>query len=253
MKKECTMLELLKMIKSTQDELDELYKKYIAPDSTGRAMTSLYNPSSRLTINGASMEIVAGEIHRIDRAISSAIAKLKALELVKESVNSSQTVTVDGNEYTVSQLLKLSSPKIKKYYLDYFNKLEQDYRDAQMAQESLAKSTMSEEKVSMYVNAKMNALHIMDDPDKATYGAFAKEYREANRMKILDPLNIRETIATRKKTFIEFYDHAQLALTIFNATTKLWIDFDEDTGRIEYDMGEIPSESEEDKEELHNA
>ena len=250
MKKECTMLELLKMIKTAQDELDELYKKYIAPDSTGRAMISLYNPSSRLTINGPSMEIVAGEILRIDRSITSTIKILESLEMIKESVNSSHTVTVDGNEYTVSQLLRLSSPKIKKYYLDYLNKLERDYRDAQVAQESLTKSTMSEEKVSMYVNAKMNALKIYD-PDKATYGAFAKEYREANRMKILDPLNIGDSFTKKKKVFTDFYDHAQLALTIFNSTTKLWIDIDESTNKIEYGMGEMPSE--ENEEELHDA
>ena len=242
MRKEYTMLEVLKMIRSTKEELEDLYKKYIAPDSNGRAMTSLYNPSSRLTVNGASMEIIAGDIIKIDKMIGSTLERLITLERIKERVNSTHMVIIDGNRYTVSQLLIISSPRIEKYHLDYLNKLEQDYRAAQLAQEALAKSTMSEEKVSMYVNAKMNSLRIIDDPTKATYGAFAKEYREANRMKILDPLNIRDNITTKKKSIIEFYDHAQLALTIFNATTKLWIDFDESTGKAEWGMIEMESE-----------
>ena len=126
MRKEYTMLEVLKMIRSTKEELEDLYKKYIAPDSNGRAMTSLYNPSSRLTVNGASMEIVAGDIIKIDKMIDSTLERLITLERIKERVNSTHMVIIDGNRYTVSQLLIIFSPKIKKYHLDYLNKLEQD-------------------------------------------------------------------------------------------------------------------------------
>ena len=232
MRREFTMLEVVRMIKSTQDELDELYKKFINPATDARSMVSLYNPNSGYTINGAKASEVNEEIRDIDKRISMTLEKLEIITSIKEQVNSSKSVTIydeDGNpkEYTIAQLLMMSSPKVKKYHLDYLNKLEQDYNNAVRAQASITRKTMSDEKVSMYVNAKMNSLHITDDPDKLTYGAFAQEYRNANVMSILDPLNIGKIIAKKKESAKEYYDRISLAITIFNATTKVWIDFDD--------------------------
>ena len=235
MRREFTMLEVVRMIKSTQDELDELYKKFINPATDARSMVSLFNPNSGYTINGAKASAVNEEIRDIDMRINVTLEKLKIVSSIKEQVNSSRTIKIydtDGNpvEYTVSQALMLSSPKIKKYHLDYLNKLEQDYNNAVRAQSSITRKSMSDEKISTYVIAKMNSLHITNDPDKATYGAFAQEYRNANVMNILDPLNIGGAIAKRKEDAKEYYDILSLAITIFNATTKVWIDFDEKPG-----------------------
>lgn len=235
MRREFTMLEVVRMIKSTQDELDELYKKFINPATDARSMVSLFNPNSGYTINGAKASAVNEEIRDIDVRVNAALEKLSIVSSIKEQVNSSRTIKIydaDGNlvEYTVSQALMLSSPKVKKYHLDYLNKLEQDYNNAVRAQSSISRKTMSDEKVSTYVIAKMNSLHITNDQDKATYGAFAKEYRDANLMSILDPLNIGGVIAKRKEDAKEYYDRLSLAITIFNATTKVWIDFDDKNG-----------------------
>ena len=235
MRKEFTMLEVVRLIKSTQDELDEIYKKYINPATDARSMVSLYNPNSGFTINGAKASEVNEEIRNIDLHINVTLEKLRIISSIKEQVNSSKTITIydiDGNPvtYTVAQALMLSSPKVKKYHLDYLNKLEQDYNNAVRAQASITRKTMSDEKVSMYVNAKMNSLHITDDPDKLTYGAFAQEYRNANVMSILDPLSVGKTIAKKKEDAKEYYDRLSLAITIFNATTKIWIDFDDEPG-----------------------
>lgn len=248
MKREFTMLEVVRMIKSVQDELDELYKKYINPATDARSMVSLFNPNSGYTINGAKASAVNEEIRDIDVRVYAALEKLSIVSSIKEQVNSSRTIKIydaDGNlvEYTVSQALMLSSPKVKKYHLDYLNKLEQDYNNAVRAQSSISRKTMSDEKVSTYVIAKMNSLHITNDQDKATYGAFAKEYRDANLMSILDPLHIGETIAKKKENAKEYYDRLSLAITIFNATTKVWIDFDDNTGSYTWGfVDELPKE-----------
>ena len=235
MRREFTMLEVVRLIKSTQDELDEIYKKYINPAPDARSMVSLYNPNNGYTINGAKASAVNEEIRDIHNRISITLEKLKMISSIKEQVNASRTITIydeDGSpvEYTVAQALMLSSPKVKKYHLDYLNKLEQDYNNAVRAQSSITRKSMSDEKISTYVIAKMNSLHITNDPDKATYGAFAQEYRNANVMTILDPLNIGGAIAKRKEDAKEYYDRLSLAITIFNATTKVWIDFDEKPG-----------------------
>lgn len=248
MRREFTMLEVVRTIKSTQDELDELYKKFINPATDARSMVSLFNPNSGYTINGAKASAVNEEISDIDVRVYAALEKLSIVSSIKEQVNSSRTIKIydaDGNlvEYTVSQALMLSSPKVKKYQLDYLNKLEQDYNNAVRAQSSISRKTMSDEKVSTYVIAKMNSLHITNDQDKATYGAFAKEYRDANLMSILDPLHIGETIAKKKENAKEYYDRLSLAITIFNATTKVWIDFDDKNGNYTWGfVDELPKE-----------
>ena len=248
MRREFTMLEVVRLIKSTQDELDEIYKKYINPAPDTRSMVSLYNPNNGYTINGAKASAVNEEIRDIHNRISITLEKLKMISSIKEQVNASRTITIydeDGSpvEYTVAQALMLSSPKVKKYHLDYLNKLEQDYNNAVRAQSSITRKAMSDEKVSMYVNAKMNSLHIVDDPDKSTYGTFAKEYRDANLMSILDPLHIGETIAKKKENAKEYYDRLSLAITIFNATTKIWIDFEEEPGSCTWGfVDELPKE-----------
>lgn len=227
MRKEYTMLQVLRIIKSTQDELDALYKRYIDPETSVRSMVSLYNKNFGLTINGAPSYEISKEIIDIDDTIVKAINKLKAFSAIKEQVNSEKSVTIndDPTPYTISWLLMLTSPKVKKYHVDYLNKLEQDFSDARKAQASITRTIMSDEKVSSYVNAKMNSLHISNDPDKATYGAFAKEYRDANHMDILDPLNIADTISKRKDEADEFYERISLAISVFNATTKVWVEF----------------------------
>ena len=248
MRREFTMLEVVRLIKSTQDELDEIYKKYINPAPDARSMVSLYNPNNGYTINGAKASAVNEEIRDIHNRISITLEKLKMISSIKEQVNASRTITIydeDGSpvEYTVAQALMLSSPKVKKYHLDYLNKLEQDYNNAVRAQSSITRKAMSDEKVSMYVNAKMNSLHIVDDPDKSTYGTFAKEYRDANLMSILDPLHIGETIAKKKENAKEYYDRLSLSITIFNATTKIWIDFEEEPGSYTWGfVDELPKE-----------
>ena len=243
MRKEFTMLEVVRLIKSTQDELDEIYKKYINPATDARSMVSLYNPNSGFTINGAKASEVNEEIRNIDLHINVTLEKLRIISSIKEQVNSSKTITIydiDGNPvtYTVAQALMLSSPKVKKYHLDYLNKLEQDYNNALRAQASVTRKTMSDDKISTYVIAKMNSLHITNDPDKSTYGAFAQEYRNANVMSILDPLNIGATITKKKEEIKEYYDRIALAITIFNATTKVWIDFDVNPGGCTWGMVE---------------
>lgn len=230
MRKEYTMLQVVRIIKATQDELDSLYKKYIDPEANLRSLVSLYNKNSGLTINGANSLDVSQEIRDIDAQIMKAINKLKIFSAIKEEVNSTKTTTVgdDDTPYTISYLLMLSSPKVKKYHLDYLNKLEKDYNDARKAQAHVTRNVMSDEKVTAYVNAKMNSLHIASDPDKATYGAFAREYRDANQMDLLDPLEIFSTITEKKQKALAFYDSIGLAISIFNATTKIWIEMPND-------------------------
>lgn len=237
---ECTMMEIISKVKFLNKKMDEMYKRYISEESSSRAMVSLYNPDSKLTINGASADSVTRSIKDIHTEIMALINEVNIYNTIKEQVNAIKTITFDNMEgkkqtLTVTQFLAVTSPKVRKYYVDYLNKLKKDAEDAQHALGAYTQKVMNDDKVSMYVNSKMNSLHINNDPDRDTYYRFASEYRNANRMEILDPLDIQSSIDEKIKEVEEWYDRASVKLSIFNATTKVWIERDED-GTINWDI-----------------
>lgn len=233
-----TMMELISTIKSISKELDELYKNYVAEDCTGRAMVSIYNNMTKMTINGAYLIDASSEICAIHERIAKLLADLGSYNMIKEDINSKCKIKFKdlGSdqeiECTVTQFLAITSPKYKKFMLDYNRKLKKDYEDAKAAQAKIAQKVMSEDKISNYVNAKMASLHIIDDPDRSTYSKFAKEYQEANTFVILDPINIADRIDQKIAEIEAWFDSCSAKLAIFNATTKIWYSRDSDTGII---------------------
>ena len=236
---EYTMMEVISKIKFINKKMDEMYKRYISEESSSRAMISLYNPDSRITINGVPADNVIDSIENIHSEIMSMINDVNLFNTIKEQVNAIKTITFTNIEgikqtLTVTQFLAITSPKVKKYHMDYLNKLKKDAEDAQHALGVYTQKVMSDDKVSMYVNSKMNSLHINNDPDRATYYRFASEYRNANRMEILDPLHIQNGIDEKIKEVEEWYDKASVKLSIFNATTKVWVEKNDDTVAINW-------------------
>lgn len=233
-----TMMELISAIKSTSKKLDELYKDYIVEGCNGRAMVSIYNDMTKMTINGAHIIDADRDIVNISRLIDHLVSDLVMYNVIKEDINSKCYIKFKPigsdkeQEVTVSQFLVMTSPKRKKLMLDYNRKLKKDYEDAKAALSKISQKVMSEDKVTAYVTAKMNSLHIINDPDGSTYGKFAKEYQEANTFIILDPLHIAENIDKKIAELEDWFDMCSAKLAVFNATTKIWFDRDIDDGTI---------------------
>ena len=233
-----TMMELISIIKSTSKEIDDLYRNYVAEGCTGRAMVSIYNNMTKMTINGAYLTDTSHEICSIDKRINKLWADLNSYNLIKEDINSKckikfkQFESDKEIECSVTQFLAITSPKYKKFMLDYNRKLKKDYEDAKAAQSKIAQKVMSEDKISAYVSAKMNSLHIIEDPDRSTYSKFAKEYQDANTFVIFDPIEIANRIDKKIANPESWFDMCSTKLAIFNATTNIWYARDPETDTI---------------------
>ena len=115
---EYTMMEVISKIKFINKKMDEMYKRYISEESSSRAMVSLYNPDSRITINGVPADNVIDSIENIHSEIMSMINDVNLFNTIKEQVNAIKTITFTNIEgikqtLTVTQFLAITSPKVK--------------------------------------------------------------------------------------------------------------------------------------------
>lgn len=235
MKTIITVSELLSMIKKYKKEYEDLYETHIKKENnTNKLLISLYYPSTGITVNGKRTEDKANELKAIDNKILSVLANLQKLLIIKEDINCSRYISIrfPWNEYydkiTVSQALTIKSSKVRDYYIGYLKKLKQDYEIANTTLARHMADVMSTDKIDTYVLAKMNSLNIntTEESVKANYSSFANEYRSANNLEILDPLQISINIDNRLEEAEDFYRRLDVELFNFNATTKIWIDLD---------------------------
>lgn len=229
------MLELLALIKKTRKEVDEIYKEYIDPAENSRSLVSLYNLNSEKTINGSPKTTVEIDIKTINEKIEKAIDQLQKLLVIKEQVNAGAMIDIVDMEgkttstMSVAQLLMMKSDPIRKYKIGYLKKQRDDYAHALTSLSLYQESVMSHDKIDRYVIAKMNSLNMTpQNSSDETYSKFAKEYRDANQMQILDPLDIRVLIDKKMKQAQDFYDKLDLILLDFNVKIKIWIDLEAD-------------------------
>ena len=230
-----TLVELLARIKRARRDLDDLYAFYINPGESCRSMVSLYYPSTNLSVNGAPIGEVDKEIHNIDDRISIALNTLMKLLAIKEKINATSNLIVpspfgeDGEiTLTVAEILMLKSDVIKKFRTEYLYKLDKDYHRAMNAKIAHQSTTMSEEKIQTYVLAKIKSLNIPADEVKNHFKDFGAEYIEANRIEMLDPLDVHSTFDSKKKKIEDWYTKIDTILLEFNAKTKIWIDLSRD-------------------------
>lgn len=234
-----TMLELLALIKKTRKEADEIYKEYIDPAENSRSLVSLYNINSGKTVNGNSKVTVEQDIQLINAKVEEVIEKLQKLLVIKEQVNASTVVDIvnmDGkvkSTMSIAQVLMMKSDPVRNFKIGYLKKQRDDYAHALSSLSLYQETVMSHDKIDRYVIAKMNSLNIdARSSSDETYSKFAKEYRDANQMQILDPLSIRITIDDKLKKAQDFYDKLDLILLDFNVKTKIWIDLEADYGNL---------------------
>lgn len=230
-----TMAEVLSKIKKIRNELDEIKMDYISQEtSRSRLLLSLYNPMSNITSSGIDVDKRKKEIQSIDDKVRNTMRNLLMLLTVKEQVNATHKIKIpslfneEEMELTVAQALVYKNQYIKEYYIEYLNKLEDDYYKVRYALNEHQKKVMSNDKIETYVLAKLNSLNLTNNTDlmKSNYDTFATEYRNANTLDILDPLDVQNNILSNQERVDKFYETLDLVLMEFNVITKIWIDFD---------------------------
>lgn len=249
MEENITITELLNRIKRQRKIVLETDHKYLDKEESKKAksLISLYNPSRNTTINGSSINETSEDIRIQYNNIVFNINKLRNLLIIKEQVNSSFKLVVpdiilgdfNSKPLTISQILILKSPMIKEYYIKFAERIKDDIDFVNSTLKKYNESTLSDDKINTYVLTKLNTLKINVDFDKLNsllsipqYKDFAKEYEDANKLEILDPLNLLKESNKLIDNIYDFYNTIDLKLLEFNSSTKIWID--ESTGSWHY-------------------
>ena len=243
-----SITELLNRIKKQRKIVLELDHKYLDPDEfkKSKSLFSLYNPSRDITVNGIDIDKSKSDIIKQFESITSNIDILRHLLIIKEQVNSTFKLVVPdillgdakNTALSLAQILVLKSPLVKEHYLKFAERLKSDINNLQETLDVYNSNTLSDEKINAYVLAKLNSLKINLDYKSITnlcslpeYDSFAKEYIDANKLEIIDPLNLQTKSAEYINNIYNFYDIIDLKLLEFNSSTKIWINIDNGTWR----------------------
>lgn len=243
-----SITELLNRIKKQRKIVLELDHKYLDPDESkkSKSLFSLYNPSRDVTVNGIDIDKSKSDIIKQFESITSNIDILRHLLIIKEQVNSTFKLVVPdillgdakSTALSLAQILVLKSPLVKEYYLKFAERLKSDINNLQETLDVYNSNTLSDEKINSYVLAKLNSLKINLDYKFITnlyslpeYNSFAKEYIDANKLEIIDPLNLQTESTEYINNIYNFYDIIDLKLLEFNSSTKIWINIDNGTWR----------------------
>ncbi len=244
MKEIITITELLNRIKSQKRKVNDISNKYL-DSADSRALISIYNKNRNETINGASIIDTEGIIKNQYVDIMSNILLLRNLLIIKEQVNSSFKLIVPDIfntgkevELTIAQILILKSPIIRDYYIKIGERLRKDLNDAYKALEAYSKNVLDEQKIATYVLAKLNSIQPgYVDPNNielvkkmTDYNEYAKEYIDANKVELLDPLKLTKLAEEKYNNINNFYDNIDTKLLEFNSTTKIIIDLESGFG-----------------------
>ena len=238
MKETISITELLTRIKAQKRKISDIGNRYL--DSTNsKALISLYNKNRKETINGIDINITENNIKDQFADIMYNIMLLRNLLIIKEQVNSTFKLLVPDIfnsdkevELSIAQILILKSPTIKDYYLKLANRLREDLNEAYRALDVYSKNILDEQKVATYVLAKLNSIQPgYVDPNNLElvknitgYNEYAKEYIEANKVELLDPLELVKNSEKWYNNINNFYDTIDTRLLEFNSTTKIIVD-----------------------------
>lgn len=237
MRKEMTMSELLSRIKMAKKKLYTV--QYNELDSSGNdyKFIKTWNPNKG-TINGVETSKIKEEIQSNYDSYNSQLFNLIKMMQVKEKVNCDHYLEIPNPDYrkggkiraTVTEVLVLKTTVIHGYYDSLLNKYIKEYNSALNLIEKYESKYLSEDTIRDYVIARLNSLQKDSSVDsiKKYYSEYSAEYREANKMELFDPIDLKSKIDALQNWVDTFYNEIDYKLSEFNARTKIWIDLDLD-------------------------
>lgn len=230
MKVEMTMSEVLAKITMVQKQLEELsmYKLFSDAVIPEKNMTLCSK-----TTKEESEDQIRSNFDKATQFINNYIK----LKMVKEYVNTTVKVEIPNPDfrkggtvkYTIAEILSLKIPSVIRFYNSMKENMKTSYNKSNAEIEKYKNRVLSEETISSYVTSRL--ANINDTNTKKgdqKYQDIAAEFINANRIELLDPINIVDKIDKIEQWYNEFYTTIGYKLSEANATTKVWIDLDLD-------------------------
>ena len=234
MRKEMTMSEILSRIKLTKKKLTEPVTNF---NGNNNMFVTTWNPN-RDSIKGVPAETVAETFQSNLDSVTSNLFNLYKLLQVKETVNCTHKLTISNPnfinggtvEMTVSEILVLKTLAVRDYYLKMLQRFKSEYMTSTGIVEEYEERCLSDKVIRDYVISRLSSLQKDTSKESidACYDEYAKEYVDANKLEIYDPINVKAHIDDLQNWYDEFYNEIDYKLSEFNAKTKVWIDLDLD-------------------------
>lgn len=160
--------------------------------------------------------------------------------MIKEQVNATHKIKIPNPDYaaevgseievTIAEALILNTTLVKNHYENILKKMRSDYNFITEELKKHNETVLSEEAVSKYISTILSAQgeKVQGKIDVSMYSNYAKDYTDANKMEIIDPINIAEKIEFLEDWMDKFYTTIGYRLSEFNSTVKVWVDLDLD-------------------------
>ena len=236
MRKVMTMSELLSRIKMAKKKLQVIQSDEFSSYQNQKFIT-VWNPNKGM-INGVETSKIEEEFQSNYDSYNSQLFNLIKMMQVKEKVNCDHYLEIPNPDYrkggkikaTVTEILVLKTISVQAYYNSLLNRYTREYNMALSSIEKYESKYLSEDTIRDYVIARLNSLQKDSSTDSINkyYSEYSAEYREANKIELFDPIDLKSKIDALQNWIDTFYNEIDYKLSEFNARTKIWIDLDLD-------------------------
>ena len=231
-----TMSELLSRIKMAKKKLQVIQSDEFSGYQNQKFIT-VWNPNKGM-INGVETSKIEEEFQSNYDSYNSQLFNLIKMMQVKEKVNCDHYLEIPNPDYrkggkikaTVTEILVLKTMSVQAYYNSLLNRYTREYNMALSSIEKYESKYLSEDTIRDYVIARLNSLQKDTSTDSINkyYSEYSAEYREANKIELFDPIDLKSKIDALQNWIDTFYNEIDYKLSEFNARTKIWIDLDLD-------------------------
>ena len=231
-----TMSELLSRIKMAKKKLQVIQSDEFSGYQNQKFIT-VWNPNKGM-INGVETSKIDEEFQSNYDSYNSQLFNLIKMMQVKEKVNCDHYLEIPNPDYrkggkikaTVTEILVLKTMSVQAYYNSLLNRYTREYNMALSSIEKYESKYLSEDTIRDYVIARLNSLQKDTSTDSINkyYSEYSAEYREANKIELFDPIDLKSKIDALQNWIDTFYNEIDYKLSEFNARTKIWIDLDLD-------------------------
>lgn len=217
----------------------QIYKKRIdrfavnggANDRTVSARLITIKKSSDATINGMEVSKVQDDIKTQFTSIMDIAKNYEFINEICNAVNSQVYITIANRRMTVSQALALNTDALKGVYTGILNRLKDDYRDAIDSKEKYDSKVFSDTAINNYLQVTIGAT-TTDSENNPKVKERLDEYREMNKIDIIDPIGVLDKIRELEAFSEDFFDNISFKLAELNA--RIMVEFDIDNKKDGY-------------------
>lgn len=185
-----------------------------------RAGFTILHKACENKINGAPLADEMDKIKSRYNSIADMLARRAAIRNALSQSNAQTKVTIAGREYTMAEAIEMRKAGVK---------LKQQFVDVMMSEYEKFEKRAREwnnEALTNSADAYISKMYGSRDAiDAQTVEASRAAYIEANKMEIVDPLDVRKKAEALQNEIDQFMSEVDSRISVSNAITQLTISY----------------------------